>query len=69
MTNTTTESAPVAETIPADSTPPVEATNTPIKRRRLKRGRHPAPTAGAFGGKRKTNGISFRTSELISRFR
>ena len=36
---------------------------------RLKRGRHPEVTAGAFGGKRKDNGINYRTSRLIRAFR
>ena len=41
----------------------------PMERRAIKRGRHPAPTAGAFGGKRKDNGINYRTSSLIRAFR
>ena len=36
---------------------------------RLKRGRHPDVTPGAFGGKRKDNGINYRTSSLIRAFR
>ena len=36
---------------------------------RLKRGRHPDVTAGAFGGKRKDNGINYRTSSQIRAFR
>lgn len=37
--------------------------------RQIKRGRHPAVTKGAFGGKRKDNGINYRASSLIRRFR
>ena len=36
--------------------------------RRIKRGRHPDVTPGAFGNKRKHNGIKFRTSALLNRF-
>jgi hypothetical protein len=43
------------------------ATVTPDYRA-IKRGRHPDVTKGAFGNKRKHNGIKFRTSALISRY-
>lgn len=36
---------------------------------RPRRGRHPEITAGAFGNGRKHNGIKYRTSSLIRRFR
>ena len=53
----------------ADQT--IEVQPVPAQRRvvRLKRGRHPGVTAGAFGGKRKDNGINYRTSRLIRAFR
>ena len=37
--------------------------------RRIKLGRHPEVTAGAFGNGRKHNGIKYRRSALIRRFR
>jgi hypothetical protein len=40
-----------------------------MERRAIKRGRHPDVTPGAFGGKRKDNGINYRTSSLIRAFR
>jgi hypothetical protein len=51
----------------ADQT--IEVRPAPRRVVRLKRGRHPAPTPGAFGGKRKDNGINYRTSSLIRAFR
>ena len=51
----TTEHAPVTYTIAPQM-------------RHIKRGRHPDVTKGAFGNKRKHNGIKFRTSALISRY-
>jgi hypothetical protein len=51
---------------PAEVTPPVAEQPRMI---RLKRGRHPEVTRGAFGGKRKDNGINYRTSSLIRAFR
>lgn len=53
----------------ADQTIEVQPAPAPRRVVRLKRGRHPAPTPGAFGGKRKDNGINYRTSSLIRAFR
>lgn len=40
-----------------------------FKIRSIRRGRHPAVTKGAFGNGRNHNGIKFRSSSLIRRFR
>jgi hypothetical protein len=43
--------------------------NLKVKMPKIRRGRHPEVTAGAFGNGRTHNGIKYRTSSLIRRFR
>jgi len=43
--------------------------NLKVKMPKIRRGRHPEVTAGAFGNRRTHNGIKYRTSSLIRRFR
>ena len=47
---------------------PAKPAKIPLKFR-PRRGRHPETTAGAFGNGRKHNGIKYRRSSLIRRFR
>jgi hypothetical protein len=73
MSTTETPTSGLAQTpeLSADSsgnityTAPAKA----MERLAIKRGRHPDVTPGAFGGKRKDNGINYRTSKLIRAFR
>ena len=58
-----------ADQTTADPAGPTGAAGTPgIDYRRIKRGRHPEVTRGAFGNGRKHNGVKFRSSSLIRRF-
>lgn len=76
MSNTT--ETPTVDTVQTPDANTTDASNvtytaTDVAPRRsmtrLKRGRHPAVTKGAFGNGRKHNGIKFRDSKLISRIR
>lgn len=71
--NTTNTETPTAGYSQPAETPPTSTTESPatyaVPRMMLKRGRHPEVTAGAYGNGRKHNGIKFRKSSLISRFR
>ena len=51
-----------------DGTLAAKPAKIPLKYRPC-RGRHPETTAGAFGNGRKHNGIKYRRSSLIRRFR
>lgn len=52
-----------------DGTLAAKPAKIPLKYRRRGWGRHPEVTAGAFGNGRKHNGIKYRRSSLIRRFR
>jgi hypothetical protein len=71
-TENTTPDTPTAGFVqtPPDAAAEPSPTYTPEvpQIRRIKRGRHPEVTRGAFGNGRKHNGVKFRTSSLIRRF-
>ena len=72
MSNTTeTPTTDIAQTPDANTTDVTYTAADVVSHRmvRLKRGRHPAVTKGAFGNGRKHNGIKLRKSKLINRYR